>query len=171
MRDPARGNGGNTGARKEVRVQRADAHPGRREAAEPGNEVRSRERQEIDEHGGHARQRGPAQGLMKDADATTGNRLRKTGAEIATAGNDKGWIDLDTDGDSAGPGGRGKNPAVPRTQVHEQIAGYDVESACNRSGNGRRNRPVRGVRQRNDAAAERDPTEDVPRRGQETSAR
>ena len=108
---------------------------------------------------------------MKDADAAARNRLGKTGAEIATARNDKGGIDLDTDGNSAGPDSRRENTAVARTQVHEQIAGYDVESACNRSGNGRRNRPVRGVRQRNDAAAERDPTEDVPRRGQETSAR
>ena len=171
MRDPAGGNGGNTGPRKEVRVQGADAHPGCREAAEPGDEVRSRERQEIDKHRGDARQRRPAQRLMKDTDAATGNRLRKTGAEIATAGNDKGWIGLDADGNSAGPDGRRENTAVARTQVHEQVTGYDVESACNRSGNGRRNRPVRGVRQRNDAAAERDPTKDMPRRGQETSAR
>ena len=108
---------------------------------------------------------------MKDTDAAASNLLRKTAAEIATAGKDKGWIDLDTDGYSAGPGGRRENTAVSRTQVHEEIAGYDVESTCNRSGDGGRDRPVRGVRQRNDAAAKRDPTEDMPRRGQETSAR
>ena len=164
--DTPRNDGAEPSLGKEARMKRPHADARSREATDPGHEVRSRERQEVDEDGSNAGERSPAQGLMEHAQSAGRESVGETGRESTAAGEDERRVDLETDGRGSRGGGGREDAAIPRTKVRKEIARSKIESTGNRTGDRRRNRAVRCIRTRHSPAAEQRPAEHVPRRRQ-----
>ena len=75
--DADRDRDGQSSMTEEVALQRRQPNGAASVATEPGDEVRSDERQEVHEHGGDADEGCPAERLLEDADAARGDEVRE----------------------------------------------------------------------------------------------